>query len=166
MKERVKITARNVLTACLERDNHRKTPERFAILDAACELDRQFSVEELNDTLNTSGRFRVSRATLYNTLRLFLDFKLLVQYRFKNKTRYELSLPGNNHSRVVCTACGKVIEMKSLKMDRLFSDLRVRGFRKESFELNVYGVCSACRAKNKHKEINIKTSNRTKNVQR
>ena len=72
MKENVRVTVRNILTSYLEQNNLRKTPERFAILDAVYSINGHFTLDELGDKLNTEDRFPVSRATLYNTLRLFM----------------------------------------------------------------------------------------------
>ena len=65
MKDNVKETVRNLLTSYLEQNNLRKTPERFAILDAVYDIDEHFTLEELSEKLNNEERFPVSRATLY-----------------------------------------------------------------------------------------------------
>jgi Fur family ferric uptake transcriptional regulator len=71
MKENVKAKVREILDNYLELRNHRKTPERYAILDAVYSIKGHFSLEQLSETL-LANNFRVSRATLYNTIRLFI----------------------------------------------------------------------------------------------
>ena len=83
MKENVRVTVRNILTSYLEQNNLRKTPERFAILDAVYSINGHFTLDELGDKLNTEDRFPVSRATLYNTLRLFMALRLVIRHRFQ-----------------------------------------------------------------------------------
>ena len=48
MRESDKATVRNILTSYLELNNHRKTPERYAILDAVYSMVGHFTLEELN----------------------------------------------------------------------------------------------------------------------
>ena len=52
MRESDKTTVRNILTSYLELNNHRKTPERYAILDAVYSMDGHFTLEELGEKLN------------------------------------------------------------------------------------------------------------------
>ena len=59
IKERVKGVLDNYLAVC----NHRKTPERYAILDAVYSLQGHFSLEQLGALLE-ARKCRGSRATL------------------------------------------------------------------------------------------------------
>ena len=147
MKENVKDTVRNILTRYLEQNNLRKTPERFAILDAVYDFDDHFTLEELNEKLTDEDRFPVSRATLYNTLKLFMELRLVIRHRFQGSTKYEACYDNNSHSHQICTVCGKVTEIKSVKLLQAIDNLRMKRFRKDGFSLFIYGVCSSCQAK-------------------
>ena len=72
MKENIKETVKSILTNYLELNKNRKTPERYTILDAVYTMEGHFSLEELGDKLSNDYNFPVSRATLYNTLKLFI----------------------------------------------------------------------------------------------
>ena len=72
MSEKMKAQAREILDQYLESNQHRKTPERYAVLDAVYSIDGHFTLEELDAEL-TKRNFRVSRATLYNTMHLFIE---------------------------------------------------------------------------------------------
>ena len=63
------------LTNYLEENKLRKTPERYAILDAIFDFNEHFTLEELEDKME-SKNFRVSRATLYNAIKLFMKLRL------------------------------------------------------------------------------------------
>ena len=76
----VKIEVKNILTQYLEQNNMRKTVERFAVLDAAYSFGSFFTIEELDDLLMRKS-FPVSRATLYNSLKLFQTLQLVVCHR-------------------------------------------------------------------------------------
>ena len=147
MKENVKATVRSILTNYLEQNSLRKTPERFAILDAVYDFDNHFTLEELSDKLNDEERFPVSRATLYNTLKLFLELRLVIRHRFQGATKYEACYDNDSHCHQICTVCGKVTEFKSVQITRAISSLHLRRFRKDGFTLYVYGICSTCQAK-------------------
>ena len=88
MKRDIRKAVRQKLDDYLETNNLRKTPERYAILDAVFSLRGHFSMEELDEYLTTNN-FRVSRATLYNNLRLFKKLRFVVCHRLQNGTRYE-----------------------------------------------------------------------------
>ena len=147
MKENVKATVRNILTSYLEQNSLRKTPERFAILDAVYSLEDHFTLDELSDKPNDEKRFPVSRATLYNTLKLFMELRLVIRHRFQGATKYEACYDNNSHSHQICTVCGKVTEFKSQKINDAIAALHLRRFRKDGFSLYIYGICSPCQAK-------------------
>ena len=135
-----------VLSDYLEMNHHRKTPERFAILDAVYTLQGHFTLEELSDYLEQKN-FRVSRATLYNAMRLFLKLRLVVRHRLQDGTKYEASYVNANHSHQICTMCGKVSEVKAPEIVRVIDNTKLRRFRKDGFALYIYGICSTCQAK-------------------
>jgi Fur family transcriptional regulator, ferric uptake regulator len=54
------------------------TPERAKILDTLIELDDVFQADEIQSTLQESG-FRVSKATIYRTIKLLQDAGIIQQ---------------------------------------------------------------------------------------
>lgn len=147
MKENFKTTVRNILSNYLEQNNLRKTPERFAILDAVYDTQEHFTLEELGEKLNDEDRFPVSRATLYNTLKLFMELRLVIRHRFQGATKYEACYDNNSHCHQICTVCGKVTEFKSKKINDAIRSLHMKSFRMDGFSLYVYGLCKSCQVK-------------------
>ena len=145
-KDAVKRKVRDILTHYLEHSRYRKTPERYAILDAVYSMDGHFTLEELGEKLETR-HFRVSRATLYNTMKLFIELRLVVRHRFIGQTKYEASLDNKDHIHQVCTICGAVTEIESPSLTESIMNTRLRRFRKDGFTLYIYGVCSVCQAR-------------------
>ena len=146
MKDSIKKLARKKLTTYLDENNHRKTPERYAILDAVYSMPRHFSIEELNDSL-VANHFPVGRATLYNSMRLFIELRLVVKHKFMNGTKYEACLANENHSHQICTVCGKVTEVQLPTVVNAINDAHLHRFHKDGFSLYLYGICSSCQAK-------------------
>ena len=159
MKESVRETVRQILTNYLEMNNHRKNPERYAILDAVYDMNSHFTLDELNEKLSEENNFPVSRATLYNTLKLFMELRLVIRHRFQGQTKYEACYDNNSHSHQICTICGKVTEIKSPQISETINNMHLKRFRKDGYSLYIYGICSTCQAK----ITRTKTQKRIKN---
>lgn len=160
MKDSVKHSVRQILTTYLENNKHRKTPERFAILDAVYNIKGHFTLEELGDKLQTESHFPVSRATLYNTIKLFMELRLVIRHRFQGTTKYEACYDNNSHCHQICTICGKVTELKSSVVNNAIDKLHLKRFRKDGYSLYIYGICSTCQAmKTRKKSISDKQKN-------
>ena len=147
MKESVITAVERILDNYLEMNNHRKTPERYSILRAVYHMNGHFTLEELSEKLANELNFPVSRATLYNTLNLFMELRLVIRHRFQGTTKYEACYDNNSHCHQICTMCGKVTEVKSPEIIMAVENMHLKRFRKDGFTLYVYGVCSSCQTK-------------------
>ena len=154
-KDGVLQAVERILDNYLEMNNHRKTPERYAILNAVYHIEGHFTLDELGQKLSDEYRFPVSRATLYNTLNLFMELRLVIRHRFQGATKYEACYAGESHCHQICTMCGKVTEVKAPEISEAIEQLHLRRFHKDGFSLYIYGICSTCQAvitrKNRYK---------------
>ncbi len=155
MRENIKAKVRGILDNYLETNQHRKTPERYAILDAVYSLSGHFTLEDLAALLEKE-HFRVSRATLYNTMHLLIELRLVVKHSLVDGTKYEANMNNENHVHQVCTVCGKVTEVQAPLVVKAIDDTRLQRFRRDAFALYIYGVCSTCQSK-MTRQRNIKT---------
>ena len=138
MDDSVKSKAAKILADFLVEKGKRKTPERFAILNSVYSMRGHFSLEELSEEMEKNN-FRVSKATLYNTMNLLLTVRLVVKHNIDNITKYEATFINGNHCHQICTNCGKVTEVNTTAITT------------EGFTLYFYGLCSSCQTKLKRK---------------
>lgn len=144
-KSKIKEIVTTRFTEYLDLNKQRKTPERFAILDYIYSTKGHFDVDTLIQSMEEIN-FRVSRATVYNTLQLLLDANLLVKHQFgANVSQFERTCGSENHDHLICTSCGKVKEYKHLDSFTATQQKRFKGFTVNYFSMYIYGICSKCK---------------------
>ena len=115
--------ARDIFEIYLEQNDHRKTPERFAILQEIYKYAGHFDVDTLYSTMK-AGEFRVSKATLYNTLDLLLDCNLVRKHQFDNKNaQYEKCYRVGQHDHVIIADTGEVLEFCDPRIQQIKATL-------------------------------------------
>ncbi|MFA7493697.1 MAG: transcriptional repressor [Proteiniphilum sp.] len=141
--QKLKQQVRSEFMEYLTLHKHRKTPERFAILDHIYSVRGHFDMDSLYNSM-IEMNFRVSRATLYNTIELLLDCGLVVKHQFgANTSKYERAYGNENHDHLICTTCGEVREMTGdlLTPAQL---KKIRKFKVSYYSTYIYGTCSKC----------------------
>ena len=123
----------------------RATPVRFKILDEVMKGTGHFDAEELLGKLRSKG-IKVSRATVYNTLEVFLRCGLVSKYRFgENHSRFERAFGRPRHDHLICLSCGDIIEFVNEKLNRIQEEAcKEKNFRPQNSTLQIFGVCEKC----------------------
>lgn len=143
-ENKVREIVKQKFTEYLTANKCRKTPERYAILDLIYSEDGHFDMDSLYEAMSQRN-FRVSRATLYNTMQLLLDCKLVLKHQFgSNLSYYERAYNNDFHHHLICTNCGKIKEYKDTDLREVIQNKKIRGFTPNYYSLYIYGHCSAC----------------------
>ena len=100
-KKTIRDEVKNILDKHLELKGLRKTPERYAIINEVYSFNHHFDADELYSQM-IKKKYRVSRATIYNTLELLVNLELVTRHVFKdNLAKYEKSFGFMQHDHII-----------------------------------------------------------------
>jgi len=88
-------------------------------------------------------------ATVYRTIPLFVEsgfIKEILQYQ--NTATYEHILGHKHHDHMLCVKCGKVIEFRDDRIEKLQDEVcKKYNFKSVEHRLGIRGYCRQCQKK-------------------
>ncbi len=134
-----------ILRQYLKENGLRRTPEREHILQEIFATHEHFDVDELYLRLCQKG-VKISKASIYRALRLFLDCGLIREVDFSDgHWHFEHIYGHNQHAHLRCLGCGEIVEFEDPNLTLLQGQLgRDYHYQIVSCHLEVKGYCATC----------------------
>lgn len=138
----------------LKKKNMKITKSRLDMIDIIADYKKHFEIEELVNWISTRSDKKVSRSTVYRTVKLLEEFGAIKEVIKKNnKTIYEFIVGRSHHDHLICTECGKIIEFVNEDIETLQDEIcRRYGFKPTHHRLEIFGLCEECQKKDMKKE--------------
>jgi Fur family ferric uptake transcriptional regulator len=133
---------KKIFSAYLDKNGHRKTLERFIVLEEVYKRSDHFDVETLYFQIRNKNH-SVSRATVYNTLDLLVDCNLVTKHQFQSgQALYEKSYGFRQHDHLICLDCGNVFEFCDPRVAEIQTMIgNLLDFQVSHHSLVLYGNC-------------------------
>lgn len=133
---------REIFQTYLKKKKHRQTPERFQVLEEIYRADGHFDADEIYFRMKNAG-YRISRATVYNTLDLLVECELVQRHQFgDNQSYFERAYAYRQHDHIICRECGTVLEFCDPRIQEIQSLMEsIHNFNITSHSLQFYGHC-------------------------
>jgi Fur family transcriptional regulator, ferric uptake regulator len=136
--------AEKAFSSFLEKKDLKLTSQRRTILHQAMR-DGHFSAEKLLEFSKKEDP-TVSKATVYRTLALLKEAKILEEQDFGDgKKLYERAQGRKHHDHLICIKCGKILEFENDAIERLQdSEAKKNRFKIVYHSLKLFGFCQSC----------------------
>lgn len=142
----VALTPQERFEEYLQSRGQRQTEQRRLLVDLVFSRHQHFDADMLMENLPRKGQpGYVSPATVYRTLKEFVDAGLLNSFQLDGRTVYEHDYGYPRHDHLYCTRCRKLVEFRSEELIELRDRVAAEhGFRVSDHRFIVNGVCSDC----------------------
>ena len=120
--------------------------QRSEILAVFLGIDRHLTADELYRIAKRRNP-SIGYATVYRTLKLLCEAELSRELKFDDgTTRYEHLYEHKHHDHLICTKCGRMLEIVEPEIERLQGRMFAKyGFRPQRHKMELYGVCKKCK---------------------
>jgi Fur family ferric uptake transcriptional regulator len=124
------------------------TNERTALVREIFSIHYHFEADELLFKMKEK-HVKISRATVYRTLELLVKSGMVRRVHLgEDHYHYEHVTGNSHHDHLICTTCGSVIEFHDPVLEaRQLEICERKKFTPTFHNLQILGVCDACRRK-------------------
>jgi len=130
----------------MEKPNIKMTNQRLEILNFLSQSTEHPSIEEIYNAVKQKLS-RISKATVYNNLKLLIQHDIVKMVNIKGVFRFETKIRPHHH--IICKKCSKIEDFESEHLNQFAMDL-IRGktdFKIEQTSMNFLGLCEKCASK-------------------
>ena len=137
--------AEETFSKFLEQKDLKLTSQRRTILREAIHAKGHFSADELLE-FSKKADPTISKATVYRTLALLKEGKILEEHDFgEGHKLYERATGRKHHDHFVCVKCGRIIEFENDHIEKLQdSEAKRHTFKVVYHSLKLFGFCKSC----------------------
>ncbi len=123
----------------------RLTKQRALVLKVLTESHEHLDAETIHERVKDSQP-HISLATVYRTLSLLKELKLVDEYQLGEEHGHFEAAPRQPHYHFTCEKCRRVIEFHSPKINTEVNRLlEAQDITITEINLQVSGICPACR---------------------
>jgi Fur family ferric uptake transcriptional regulator len=135
-----------VLNDHIARKGLRNSSSRSAVLAEFMKADKHLTSEELYKIISKKIP-TIGIATIYRSLHLFCECGIARELKMEDGiSRYEPILGHEHHDHLVCTKCGKFIEIIDSELEEIQRKIANRyRFNIQNHKMELYGLCSDCK---------------------
>jgi Fur family ferric uptake transcriptional regulator len=125
----------------LKRQGLKFTPERAKILDSVMKKQGVFEAEQLLQEMREAGH-RVSKATIYRTLKHLLEANIITEVLIDSKlSHFQLTFGREQKSHLVCAETNSIKEFAAPQLAKIMRRVCAEhGYEPVSYRFVVYGV--------------------------
>ena len=136
------------LATKLRGKGYRLTPQRMAVIKTLIGNREHLSAEQIYERVKVDFPM-TSLATIYKTVSVLKEIGELLEISFNGDSTHYDGVNPLPHPHVICTKCGRIID---IDMEAGVADMsalphevaRKTGFRIESHRLDFFGICPQC----------------------
>ncbi len=142
----VSLTPQERFEEYLQSRGLRQTEQRRFLVALVFSRHEHFDADMLIENLPRKGQAGyVSPATVYRTLKEFVDAGLLNSFQLDGRTVFEHDYGYPQHDHLYCTRCRKLVEFRSESLTQLRDEVAAEhGFRVFDHRLIINGLCGDC----------------------
>ena len=141
-------SAKTIFREYLRSNGMLYSEQREQILDIFLKTEKHPTINDLYDLVKKKHP-QIGLATVYRTMRVICDVGLARETDFGGSIRhFEHKYKHQHHDHLVCTKCGRIIEVMNPEIEKLQETLaRKHKFKAVRHRMEIFGLCQNCKSK-------------------